>query len=56
MNLDSVSVFQHCAMIWGGHSYYWADYTCSEDTSSGGQYYPITGCYSQVAIIHYQVT
>ena len=23
-------------MIWGGHSYYWADYTCSEDTSSGG--------------------
>ena len=27
---------QHCAMVWGGHAYYWADYTCSEDTSAGG--------------------
>ena len=23
-------------MVWGGHAYYWADYTCSEDTSAGG--------------------
>ena len=27
---------QHCAMVWGGHSYTWADYYCGQDSSSGG--------------------
>ena len=27
---------QHCAMIWGGHQHYWADYNCKYDTSSSG--------------------
>ena len=27
---------QHCAMVWGGHGYAWADLGCDQDTSSGG--------------------
>jgi len=27
---------QHCAMVWGGHGYYWADLECTNDSTSSG--------------------